>query len=156
MTDEEKETTDEPNQVPVSKAGSEFHIVCVGASAGGLEALENLFGSLPTDLGIAFVVVQHLSPDFKSHMETLLARHTSMPIYRVENGMQVKPNCIYLIPPKMEMVISGCRLLITEKGEQRSLFTPNRSVSSDHWPAMLAAMRSALSCRELAVTGQGA
>ena len=135
MTDEETHTTDELDQVPASKAGSEFHIVCVGASAGGLEALENLFGALPADLGIAFVVVQHLSPDFKSHMETLLARHTSMPIHRVENGMQVEPNCIYLIPPKMEMVISGHKLLLTEKAEQRSLSHPIdqflRSLASD-------------------------
>ena len=135
MTDADKESTAEQDRLPISDAGSEFHIACVGASAGGLEALENFFEALPSDLGIAFVVVQHLSPDFKSHMEMLLARHTSMEIHRVENGMQIKPNCIYLMPPKMEMVISGCKLLLTEKCEQRSLSHPIdqflRSLASD-------------------------
>ena len=124
MTDEELDTTSKQTQMQTSETCSEFHIACVGASAGGLEALEKFFSALPTDLGVAFVVVQHLSPDFKSHMEELLARHTSMDIHRVENGMQVKPNCVYLIPPKMEMVISDCKLLLTEKGEQRSLSHP--------------------------------
>jgi two-component system CheB/CheR fusion protein len=55
-------------------------VVCVGASAGGLEAIEALFETMPLDTGMAFVVVQHLSPDFKSHMEELLARKTRIPI----------------------------------------------------------------------------
>lgn len=101
---------------------AEFHIAGLGASAGGLEALEAFFASMPTDSGIAFIVVQHLSPDFKSRMHELLARRTSLPIHRVENGMEVEPNSIYLIPPKMEMAISERKLLLTEK-------TPNRSLS---------------------------
>ena len=103
---------------------SDFHIVGVGASAGGLEALEGFFKALPTDTGMGFVVIQHLSPDFKSHMEELLARHTKMKIFRVENGMEVKPNCVYLIPAKMEMVISENHLLLTEKSEVRTLSHP--------------------------------
>lgn len=102
----------------------EFHIVGVGASAGGLEALEKLFKSLPDDTGMAFVVVQHLSPDFKSHMAELLGRHTNMPIHRVENGMAVEPNSVYLIPTKMEMVISDGKLLLTERGPERNLSHP--------------------------------
>ena len=114
---------------------SEFHVVGVGASAGGLEAIEALFRSLPTDSGVAFVIVQHLSPDFKSHMEELLARQTNMSIHRVENGMEVEPNSIYLIPPKMEMVISKGKLLLTEKDVERTLSHPIdqffRSLASD-------------------------
>ena len=78
----------------------EFNIVCLGASAGGLEPLEEFFDSMPPDSGMAFVVVQHLSPDFKSHMEELLGRHTQTAIHRVENEMLVEPNSIYLIPPR--------------------------------------------------------
>jgi two-component system CheB/CheR fusion protein len=113
----------------------EFHMVGVGASAGGLEALENFFEALPDDSGMAFIVIQHLSPDFKSHMEQLLARRTGMSIFRVENGMRVEPNCIYLIPPKMEMVITEGKLLLTEKGEDRGISLPIdqffRSLASD-------------------------
>lgn len=100
------------------------YVVAIGASAGGLEALESLFKAMPTDLGVAFVVVQHLSPDFKSHMEQLLARQTAMPIFRVENGMEVLPNSIYLIPPKKEMIISKRRLLLTDRDPTKSLSHP--------------------------------
>lgn len=133
------ELTSGPSRKVRSQAGEdecrEFHIVGIGASAGGLEALEKLFDSLPANSGIAFVVVQHLSPDFKSHMEDLLSRHTSMKIQRVSNGMQVLPDSIYLIPPKMDMIISGGKLLLTEKSKERSLSHPIdqffRSLASD-------------------------
>lgn len=113
----------------------DFHVVAVGASAGGLEALEQFFKPMPTDLGVAFVVVQHLSPDFKSHMEQLLARQTAMPIFRVENGMEVRPNSIYLIPPRKEMIISKRKLLLTDREPGKSLSHPIdlflRSVAND-------------------------
>ena len=104
--------------------GPGFHVVGVGASAGGLEALETLFRALPADGGMAFVVVQHLSPDFESHMQELLGRDTEMPIHRVENGMRVRPDTVYLIPPKMEMVVAEGRLLLTERSGERSLSHP--------------------------------
>ena len=101
-----------------------FHLVGVGASAGGLEALESFFDAMPADSGMAFVVVQHLSPDFKSHMEELLARHTRMAIHRVEDGMQVRPNSIYLIPPRKEMVVAGGKLLLTDKSSDGTFSHP--------------------------------
>src|SRR5688572_20615695 len=88
----------------------DFHVVGVGASAGGLEALEQFFTAMPADSGMAFIVVQHLSPDFKSLMDELLGRRTAMPIYRVEDGMAIRPNAVYLIPPKKDMKIAGRRL----------------------------------------------
>ncbi len=103
---------------------ADFQVVGIGASAGGLEALESFFKALPRDTGMAFVVIQHLSPDFKSHMVELLSRHTAMPIFRVEDGMTVEPNSVYLIPEKMEMVISGGRLHLTEKSRERTLSYP--------------------------------
>lgn len=90
-------------------------IVGVGASAGGLEALELMFDGITSDSRMAFVVVQHLSPDFRSLMDELLARHTKLPIYRVEDGMEVQPGSVYLIPPKKEMIISNGRLLLSDK-----------------------------------------
>lgn len=102
----------------------EFHIVGLGASAGGLEALENFFQTMPEDTGMAFVVVQHLSPDFKSHMEQLLSRRTQMTIHRVEDGMDVRPNSIYLIPARKVMAIQGGKLLLKEQEEDRALSHP--------------------------------
>jgi two-component system, chemotaxis family, CheB/CheR fusion protein len=105
-------------------ASESFYVVGVGASAGGLEALETFFEHMPSDAGMAFVVVQHLSPDFKSLMDELLSRRTEIAIHRVEDGMAVEPNSIYLIPPKKEMIISGGRLLLTDKDPATGLSLP--------------------------------
>ena len=108
------------NEETPHQSGNEFHIAAVGASAGGLEALENFFEVMPLDTGIAFVVVQHLSPDFKSHMDDLLGRKTELPVCRAEEGMEVEPDHIYLIPANKEMVISEGRLLLTDRSETLS------------------------------------
>ena len=84
---------------------------------------------MPADSGLAFVVIQHLSPDFKSVMDELLARHTELAIHRVEDGMQVEPNSIYLIPPKKEMIVTGGKLLLTDKDPGQGS-APCRSISS--------------------------
>lgn len=112
------------NQEPATTDERQLFIVGIGASAGGLEALERFFKSMPADTGAAFVIIQHLSPDFKSVMDELLARHTRMPIHRVENGMLVEANSIYLIPPRKEMIISAGRLLLTDKDPQQDLTLP--------------------------------
>jgi two-component system CheB/CheR fusion protein len=106
------------------QAGSNFLVVGVGASAGGLEALERLFAAAPADIGMAFVVIQHLSPDFESHMDELLGRQTVLPIQLVSDGVQVEPGAIYLIPPRKEMIISGGRLLLTDKEDVRGFSLP--------------------------------
>jgi len=99
-------------------------VVGIGASAGGLNALERFFDNLPADTGMAFVVIQHLSPDFKSLMDELLARHTELPIHPVEDGMPVEPDNIYLIPPKKEMIVSDGRLLLSDRERQPELTLP--------------------------------
>jgi two-component system CheB/CheR fusion protein len=99
-------------------------IVGVGASAGGLEALEAFFTHVPSDSGLAYVVIQHLSPDFKSLMDELLARHAKIPIHRVEDGMAVEPNAVYLLPPRKEMIISGGHLLLSDKDPSQTLSLP--------------------------------
>ncbi|MCI5149256.1 MAG: chemotaxis protein CheR, partial [Candidatus Electrothrix sp. MAN1_4] len=95
-----------------------FPVVGIGASAGGLAALEAFFRATPPDSGMAFVVVQHLSPDFKSLMDNLLARHTTMPIHRVENGIGLQKNAIYLIPPRCVMTMDNGRLYLQERTTQ--------------------------------------
>lgn len=75
-------------------------VVGIGASAGGLEAIEAFFKAMPVDSGMAFVVAQHLSPDYKSLMVELLSRKTDMPVRRAEEGMCVEADNVYLIPQK--------------------------------------------------------
>ncbi len=99
-------------------------MVGIGASAGGLEALQFFFDNVAANTEMAFVVVQHLSPDYKSLMDELLARHTKLPIQLVENGMSVERGHVYLIPPKKEMIISGGRLLLSERDRQHELTLP--------------------------------
>jgi len=101
-----------------------FYVVGIGASAGGLEALEQFFENVPADGPLCFVVVQHLSPDFKSMMDELLARRTKIPIVRVEDGIELQPNRIYLMPPRKEMILSGGRLFLTDKDPAQGFALP--------------------------------
>lgn len=87
----------------------------IGASAGGLESLERLFSNLPPNTGLAFIVVQHLSPDFRSLMDELIARHSEMPVVVAEDGMAVQADHIYLMPPRKEMIIRERQLVLTDK-----------------------------------------
>jgi len=108
--------------------GSPLYVVGIGASAGGLDAIERFFDHLPKEMaeetGTAFVLVQHLSPDFRSLMDELLARHTDLPIQLVEDAMPVEAGRVYLIPPKKEMIITGGRLLLSERSPQQELSLP--------------------------------
>ena len=79
---------------------------------------------VPADSGMSFVIVQHLSPDFRSLMDELLARRTRIPIRHVEDGMPVEPDHVYLIPPKKEMIISGGKLLLSERDQKQELSLP--------------------------------
>src|SRR5690349_10848367 len=99
----------------VDNKPTDGRIVGIGASAGGLEALEQLFSELPPDTGMAFIVVQHLSPDFRSLMDELISRHSEMPVVVAEDGMPVFPNRIYLMPPRKEMIIRDRHLILTDK-----------------------------------------
>lgn len=99
-------------------------VVGIGASAGGLNPIEEFFDHMPVDCGMAFVVVQHLSPDFKSLMDELLARHTKMAIHKVSDGVKIEPNSIYLIPPEKNMAMSEGTLLLSDKTAQRGLNLP--------------------------------
>jgi two-component system CheB/CheR fusion protein len=110
--------------VEANRTVTPSRVVGIGASAGGLDALERFFDHVPRETGMAFVIVQHLSPDFKSLMDELLARHTRLPIHLVEDGMPVEADHVYLIPPKKEMIISGGRLLLSERDRQQELTLP--------------------------------
>ncbi len=97
------------------EAGAPLLIVGMGASAGGLEALQEFFGRMPENSGLAFVVIQHLSPDYKSLMAEILGKHTGMKVIQAENDMPVQPNVVFLIPPGKNMTIRNGRLLLVEQ-----------------------------------------
>ena len=103
-----------PDSVPLPPPFSGY-VICIGASAGGLDALERFFKACPRDTEAAFVVIQHLSPDHKSIMNNLLARHTEMPVIMVEDAMSIEANSVYLIPPGTMMHITAGYLHLTPK-----------------------------------------
>jgi two-component system CheB/CheR fusion protein len=113
-----------------SSMAQEYHperpsyIVGIGASAGGLEALQTFFNNMPPESGLAFVVVQHLSPDYKSLMVELLSKHTEMEVLRVEDGIAIRSNCVYLIPPKKNMAVHAGNLYLSEQTQRHGLNLP--------------------------------
>ncbi|MDO6802430.1 chemotaxis protein CheB [Wenyingzhuangia sp. 1_MG-2023] len=102
----------------------DFNVVAIGASAGGLDAIQQLFDHVPSNTGIAFIVIQHLSPDFISLMPELLAKHTKMNIYTAEDKLEIKPNCIYLNQRNKNLHIKGNKLYLLDKGPKHNLNLP--------------------------------
>src|SRR5208283_2931199 len=84
---------------PEVEAADTFPIVAIGASAGGLEALESFFSNMPPEPGLSFVVIQHLSPESKSFMREILQAKTKIAFQRMENGIKIEPNKVYVNPP---------------------------------------------------------
>ena len=101
------------------------YVVGIGASAGGLEAINELFDNIPEGNGYSFVVVQHLSPNYKSLMDELLAKHTHMQIERAEEGMLILPDRVYLIPTKKNMTVKHGKLHLVDKPNDNS---PNNAI----------------------------
>jgi len=99
-------------------------VVGLGASAGGLDALEQFLAHVPPGSGLAFVVVQHLDPTQKAMLAELLQRITPMPVRQVEHGMRIAPDCVYVIPPNTELSVSGGELHLGQPTEARGLRLP--------------------------------
>ena len=99
-------------------------VVGMGGSAGGLEAFEQFFSHLPPDSGLAFVLVPHLEPTHKGMMPELLRRYTSMTVVEVEDGMEVRPNQVYVIPPNADLAILHGKLQVLEPAAPRGLRMP--------------------------------
>jgi two-component system CheB/CheR fusion protein len=95
-----------------------FTVVGIGASAGGLEAFTALLRHLPTDTGMAFVLVQHLDPTHESILTTLLSKTTVLPVREVKDNMPLQPNHVFVIPPNAKMTMSGDRLCLVEEGRE--------------------------------------
>ncbi|WP_283409078.1 chemotaxis protein CheB [Anoxynatronum buryatiense] len=145
MAEETKKPLVQPaKEMPVFE--KPLYYVGIGASAGGLEALQDLFKYMPRDTGMAFVVIQHLSPDYRSMMDELLARHTAMTIHIAEDGMPVTPNTIYLIPPRKNLMLFHGKLYLEEQRSQKALNLPIdvflRSLAADQGKQAIAVILS--------------
>ncbi len=114
-----------------------FPIIGIGASAGGLAAFEAFFSAMPVaqDMNMAFLVVQHLAPDHKSILTDLLQRYTRMSVFEVEDGVIVRPNCVYIIPPNREMAFINGSLQLIEpvipRGQRFAIDFLFRSLAQD-------------------------
>ena len=111
---EAKPQADSEDLFPVVNAT--FPIVGIGASAGGLGAFESFFAGMPADSnpGMAFVLVQHLAPNHKSILTDLVRRYTRMQVFEVVDGVEVQPNCAYIIPPGRDMAFLNGTLQLLE------------------------------------------
>ena len=114
----EEQSAPEPDQ-PISQ----FPVVGIGASAGGLDAFKKFFSAMSPDSGMAFVLIPHLDPSHRSLMVELLSRQTAMNVREAADGMPVEPNGVYIIPPNKYLSISKGQLRLTGPTERRGLPT---------------------------------
>ncbi len=96
-----------------------FPVVGIGASAGGVEALQSFFTACPPETGMAYIVIQHLSPEHESLMAEILARCTAMPVLPIEDDQPVEPNCVYVIRPARTVTLADGKLHLGEPTEKR-------------------------------------
>ena len=106
------------------RAKQSFPIVGIGASAGGLEAIEGFFANTPSDIRIAFVIIQHLAPEHKSIMGSLLKKYTSLKVMEVRDGTKIEPGCVYLNPPSRDVSIFNGKLYLSEPTQARGARLP--------------------------------
>ncbi len=130
MAKTEKSKPVNPKSKVVSKEkkpaadSSLFPIVGIGASAGGLGAMEQFLKNVPEKSGMAYVVVQHLDPTQKGMLPELLQRNTPMKVFQVRDNLKVRPNCVYVIPPNKSMSILHGKLHLFQPKEKRGLRLP--------------------------------
>jgi len=108
----QKKTIPKRSSIPIKKhtpaipfSNNSFYVVGIGASAGGLDALERFFRNMPESSGMAFIVVTHLDPDHISIMPELIQKTTKMKLYQAEDGMKVEPNHVYVAPANRDIAI---------------------------------------------------
>lgn len=109
------------------------YIVAIGASAGGLEAIHQFFDHMPANASFSFVVIQHLSSDYKSLLVELVAKHTHMKVFEATEEMAIQQDCVYIIPNNKLMTVSRGRLILTDKSQVKA---PNTAI--DHFLFTLA------------------
>ncbi|AVR46865.1 histidine kinase [Christiangramia fulva] len=120
-----KRTKESPkNNTAQEKLVKHSRVIAVGASAGGLEALKSFFKNIPASDTNSYVVIQHLSPDYKSMMGELLTKNSNLPIVQITDQMELQPGKIFLIPPAHNLVLEDNRLCLSEKPKNQQLNLP--------------------------------
>ncbi|MCF2444035.1 ATP-binding protein [Dyadobacter sp. CY345] len=123
------------------------HVIAIGASAGGLDELNTFFDHTPSD-GVSYVIVQHLSAEFKSHMVVLLTRHSKLVVQEAEDGMLIRGNQVYIIPNDKFMTVRGHSLYLTDKKDDRgphmTINTFFTSLAADYGPKAIGVILSGL------------
>jgi two-component system CheB/CheR fusion protein len=99
----------------------DFLIAAIGASAGGMEAFGELMRNLPSDTGMAFILIQHLDPKHESMLAELVGKYTDMIVQQITDGMKISPNCVFVIPPNASMSIEDHVLHLTARGDTRGV-----------------------------------
>jgi two-component system CheB/CheR fusion protein len=122
-TSQRPKSRKEQSTEPVSETAL-FPVVAVGASAGGLEAFTQLLHGLPDNVGMAFVFIQHLDPTHHSMLAELLSKSSSLPVVEAKNRAELRPNCVYVIPPNVRMGILQNRLQLTPREQEHGLHLP--------------------------------
>ncbi|GAP94138.1 chemotaxis protein CheB [Leptolyngbya sp. NIES-2104] len=117
-------STEASDLKPQPEVNAPFPIVGIAASAGGLEAFKQLLSHLPTDTGMAFVLIQHLSPDHKSLLSEILDQVTEMPVNEVQDGMTIEPNQVFVIPPNTKMTMDNGTLQLTAREKIYGKYMP--------------------------------
>lgn len=121
--------------VRLAADGQRFPVVGIGASAGGLDAFKKLFGAMPVDSGMAFVLIPHLDPTHESLMVELLAKQTTMPVAEARDGTPVHPNHVYVIPPNADLALKDRVLRVVppppRRGSQTAIDFFLRSLAAD-------------------------
>ncbi len=107
-----------------AKTDAPFPVVGIAASAGGLEAFTALIRHLPTDTGMAFVLIQHLAPDHESLLSEILDRVTAMRVQQAQDGMMVEPNLVYVIPPNTQMTLVDGLLQLAPRQKIKGQYHP--------------------------------
>ena len=110
-----RKQTSEDSSEALLKKDHAFPIVAIGASAGGLEAMTQLLQHLPSNIGMAFIYVQHLSPDHESILASLLAKHSKIPVREVKDMTRIEPDNIYVMPSDKEMNVVGEKIKLTPR-----------------------------------------
>ncbi|OPX58705.1 MAG: chemotaxis-specific methylesterase [Methanobacterium sp. PtaB.Bin024] len=119
MNEEEEDKSKEEIQ-----SQDRFPIVAIGASAGGLDAFRRFFTAMPPDPGMAFVLIQHLDPTHESTMADLMSRYTPQKVVQAKDGMEVKPDHLYIIPPNKDMGIMNGKLQLMQPSQPHGMRFP--------------------------------